>query len=157
MENTTTGKIKAADLLRTLTPDVLPGTPETRGIINGHDVARVAKAHGLPPVYVDYTAGESGRAWRPARWSVTHLDHQTDPDAHWMHHGTKVFLTLHHPGSTREAKEAARQAALAWAGERYGVTEWATIPGVFGGKALFPKPVADLVNAAVKQARKAAR
>lgn len=40
-----------------------------------------------------WTTGSSGRMWRPRGYTVHAPGYKTDPNAHWMHHGDKFFMT----------------------------------------------------------------
>lgn len=123
---------KASDALR-----------EALNVVNGHDVAKLARTAGLPDVYLTYHPNEYGRRGRFARWAVVRPGFKTDPTAHWEDRGCKTFTVYerdHKPVQLAEAK--------AWAGERYGVEAWATIPGLPGY--VFPASVVAHVKAALK-------
>jgi hypothetical protein len=96
--------------------------------------------------YIDYRAAAS-RSAVGSGWLVYRPGKTTDPKAHWADYGNKSF-----PNWTMSRAEAL-DAAKAWAGERYGVTEWQRSP--FGG--WHPAHVIEAFTAAVAAARKAAR
>jgi hypothetical protein len=77
--------------------------------------------HGNP--YVVYYAATTGRGSRYARWVVVRPGFVTDKEAHFLDQGCKVFVV-----SCKEHKEPVRLEALAWAGARYKITEWAKTP-----------------------------
>lgn len=74
-------------------------------------------------VFVSYGPGDK---WFSPRWQVVRPGFKTDPDAHWKDNGHKTFYVWR-----RDEKAAQLEAAKAWAGEKYGITEWARSP--FGG------------------------
>ena len=77
---------------------------------------------------------------RPALCRVWSPFFETDPRAHWSDHGCKTFV-----GNRAESMPL----ALAWAQEKYGVSEWA--PSPFGG-AKVPKEIRDAAKRAVLEA-----
>lgn len=121
------------------------------GCTNAYDVASLARRHGLPDVFLNYRSVQRGRGYRPAAWQVMRASEKTDPGAFWMDYGNKTFNIF-----GNGEKEASLAAAEAWAAERYGVTEWVKVPGVFGGGALFPAEVGVLVKRLIKEAKAAA-
>jgi hypothetical protein len=115
------------------------------GVHNPYNAVVFAKRRGVTPdVYIDYRPQDHLIG---ARWQVISPSHKTDPDGHWMNHGAKSFHVWN-----RRDRAAILEDAKAWAAEHYGVTEWAKITGL--APALFPKPVADVVTAAVREAAK---
>ena len=91
------------------------------GVFNPHGLA---KHCGGLTVYVEYSPQDLGRIAHFAKWQVIRIGYKTDPDGHWSDNGHKTF-TAYNP---REEKEKQLQAALAWASERYGITEWERSP-----------------------------
>lgn len=84
---------------------------------------------GKGVVFVHYASNEYGRITRGARWIVCRPGYQTDPDAHWMDHGCKVFTTFGAKGdSHKEKKESAFHAAIEWVTNRYGIGIWKRTP-----------------------------
>jgi len=76
---------------------------------------------GRGNVYVVFVAATKGRGSRGAYFSVVRPGFMTDPNAHWMDNGCKTF-------SAAGRKAEALAEALAWAGERYKITDWAKTP-----------------------------
>lgn len=96
---------------------------------------RVFNDHGFfndggDRVYIGYAPATTGLGSRAGYWSVHRfIDGQeikTDPDAHWRDYGHKTFSAY---GNKKRADALAE--AQAWAGERFGITEWTRSP--FGG------------------------
>lgn len=149
MTNYTPPLLKGQSVTRQVLRAVeLPGTRD--GIFNSHDVMTVAKEAGLLPVSVCFSPQETGRSYRAANWRVYCLGMKTDPTAHWTDYGNKTFGI-----SRRNSQEEARQDALAWATEKFGVQEWDTIPGL--RQKYFPKDVAALVKTEIKRVRREAK
>lgn len=93
---------------------------DERAIVNTWDQL-VAAGGGVAVSY--HPAND--RACMVASWTVFRVaadrrEFVTDPKAHWTDNGRKAF---HCCG--REDKARAEREALAWASERFGVTEWA--------------------------------
>lgn len=109
-------------------------------IFSPHNACTFAAEHGGTGVYLNYRAQQNGRAFVSAAWQVIRPGYKTDPGSHWQDHGHKTFLR----------STTAEQDAKAWAEERYGITEWAKIPGIRG--AWFPAGDAAIIRAAVKAA-----
>lgn len=103
------------------------------GIINPYDLCKA----GRDKVAVVYRHQELGRMNQPARWQVMGVGFQVDPDGPWYNYGAKTFIVGSHRNETHaQSKERQRQAAIAWATERYGITEWERDPfGDFQAKA----------------------
>lgn len=88
-------------------------------------------------VFLSYTS-DTGRGGRGRYWHVHRVGHKTDPDGHWHHYGNKAFSAYAvRDGMTGRA--AALEDAKAWAGERYGIIEWARTPFGSYGDATFVK------------------
>lgn len=120
------------------------------GIINSWDVMQRAHKDGLKEdVWLSYHAATTGRGSRSARWVVASKTHKTNPGAHWMDYGQKTFHV--YSGKDRAEK---LEVAKAWVAEKYGITEWAKIPGVYGAGNQFPKSVADHIKALLKEVEK---
>lgn len=83
---------------------------------------RIYGDHRIVPI-VDYTAAQPGRGYKSACWQVTQGAVPTDPGGHWRDNGRKTFNVYE-----REAKKPRLEEALAWASERFGVTEWKRDP-----------------------------
>ena len=105
-------------------------------IFNPYGIAEQQDGH---KVYIDYSPQTSGLAGLNARWSVVAVTAKTDPHGHWRDDGTKVFPCWH----PLEDKEEHRLEAIAWATERYGITEWERSP--FGS--YHPKGTLERLNA----------
>lgn len=121
------------------------------GFINAHDVVRYAVERGAgPAVYLAYRPQQSGRSSTSPAWQAIGTDHQTDPDGPFYNHGYKTFPV----SRSRGGRAGALEAAKAWGAERYGC-EWAKVK--HARNVWFPKPVADLVNQALRDAERAAR
>lgn len=122
------------------------------GIINPHDVIKYATARDVGPgVFLRYRAQDNGRGGLGAAWQVIRPGYRTDPGAS-IHDNYRKTFGRDSNGGTRET---ALVPAKTWAGARYGITDWDTIPGLTG--AVFPKPVADLIKTDLKAAAAAAR
>ena len=90
-------------------------------IINPWDLAGCQNS---PKVYVDYYPQQTGWASRSAHWSVIRVGFRTDPNATWQYGSNKTFACY----TPKQDKEPRRLDALAWATERYGITEWEFSP-----------------------------
>ena len=88
---------------------------------------------------IAYSPAQPGRGYKSACWHVIQGRLITDEDAHWRDNGKKTFNVRR-----REDKAPQLSEAMAWAGERYGVKEWAKTP--FGAYA-----PAEFVKARLKQ------
>jgi hypothetical protein len=96
---------KLTDQLKTLT------------IYNGWEFA----GNGIP--YIEYVGSDNGRLTAHyAYWHVIRPGFKTDPAN--FHRGWSKEFTV----TCREEKAKALAEAQAWAGERYGITEWAKTP-----------------------------
>lgn len=83
-------------------------------------------------------------------WTVYQRGTKTNPDGLWYHYGNKVFSAFH-PGDNGESpRAAALKTAQAWAGARYGISDWKRTP--FGGYG-----DAQFVEARLAELRKVAR
>lgn len=127
------------------------------GVINAYDFYTRSSARGaelpdlpVPPQIaglpqplprVVYSPAVQGRVGRSAEWRVVQYGVHLDPDCHWMScgigpngmHDTKPMVFAphrhRHGGTPAQARAAARDAALAWAAERWPeVAEWAEDP-----------------------------
>jgi hypothetical protein len=108
------------------------------GIVNPHEAIKYAAARGVGPgVYIHYRASDAqARIW--SAWQVLRPGFRTDPrDLATMNRQQKT-ISVH--GDRAAKLEEAKQ----WAGSRYGITEWDTIPGLPGE--VFPKAIADLIK-----------
>lgn len=94
--------------------------------------------HHIVPI-ISYSPGQRGRAYECACWQVSQGSIPTDPNAHWRDYGRKTFDVYH-----KDDKNPQREAAIAWASEHFGVTEWKREP--FGS--LMP---VEFVDARLKQ------
>lgn len=122
-------------------------------VYNAWDYIKKGLELGVDPaVGVIYSTQESGRMYRPASWAVIRPGFKTDPNAHWMDHGTKTFKV--YTPSDKADKEAQLAQAIAWATERYGYDTWVRcqFPGVW-----VPQPIYQVVTHALTKARKEAR
>jgi hypothetical protein len=114
-------------------------------IYNPHNAASYAAKHGGLGVYLHRRLQQPGRGFVSAAWQVCRPGYKTNPDGHWQDNGHQTFtIGLRHTAAEAET------AAKAWAEERYGITEWAKIPGL--RRAWFPAGDAAIVEAAVKEA-----
>lgn len=100
-------KVKLVDALR------------ERKIYNDHGL--LLALGGKTDICISYAPYEH-RSVRTRRTHVYSPSHHTDPDAWWGNHGKKTFI-----GKRSESMPK----AIAWASEKYGITEWSTSP--FGG------------------------
>jgi hypothetical protein len=121
-------------------------------VVNGNGLLRWARQAGVdtPDVYLSYRPADNGRAAISAAWQVNSLSHRTDPDAHWRDYGTKTFTVPY-----RGDRNATLEQAQTWTEGRYGITEWAKMPGLPGY--LFPKALVDAAKAAIRQAKRDAK
>ena len=94
-------------------------------VFNAHGFATTHNPHS--EVFIEYSAGETGRASRTAAWRVYRIGFQTDPETHWMNYGNKTFF-IQGEGPHSELKTSIFEEARAWAEERYGISEWARTP-----------------------------
>lgn len=120
------------------------------GIVNASDAMRLAAGYDGPDIVLSYTAADNGRGGRGAYWSVWSPSHKTHPRGHWSDHGHKAF-SVFGPGKHSTVKAETEATARAWAAERYGVTEWAKVPGVYGAPWL-PAAAADVIQRLVREA-----
>lgn len=93
------------------------------GIRNPHNIASQGPR---PQVVIDYYPQDLGRGGHGAKWKVFEIGVQTDPTAPWYEHGNKAFYPRY--PLNKENKDACRDAAMAWAAERYGIKEWERSP-----------------------------
>lgn len=112
-------------------------------IFNGHKA--VEKSGVEPGVYLSYVPNGQ---WNSSRWCVVRPGFNTDPDAHFMDDGNKVFPLHQHEHSRVDALRAAQE----WCEKRYGFEpgDWGTIPGLSGYS--FPGVIVRAVKEYVKQA-----
>ncbi len=61
--------------------------------------------------------------WHRAQFKVIRPGFKTDPNAHWMDDGCKVFYL-----SGRDKFQETLKEAQDWAGEKYGIKEWVKTP-----------------------------
>lgn len=122
------------------------------GIHNAHGAMTKAVAAGYdgPDIILDYKPGETGRISRSAHWSVWSPSHKTNPGGHWQDYGQQVFLVVGR-GKHSEVKAETEQQARKWAAEKYGVTEWAKVPGIYGGP-YFPVAAAQVIKRLIREA-----
>ncbi len=120
------------------------------GIFNGHNAMTAAKAAGYdgPDILLTYAPTDTGRGGRSAYWRVSSLSHKTDPDGHWQDYGHKTF-TVWGTGTHAEIKTRTLKSAQEWAAARYGVTEWAKVPGLPGY--LLPVQAAAVVKGLLRE------
>jgi hypothetical protein len=125
------GMSKTIDLLRTA------GVFNDHGFFDGSDGPR---SEVWVAYFSDLSRGGHGRYARVYRRS-----HETDPAGPWYHNGNKAFY-----GVTRTSEGMTQRAhclALAqeWAGEQYGITEWARTPfGGYGDAGFVKRRLAEL-------------
>lgn len=104
--------------------------------------SRAPVIDGVPnPVpLILYTAAERGRGYRSACWRISRKGYETDPKAHWRDYGNKTLNVYEGAG-----KESQRLAAIKWASNRYGVTEWSRTPfGAYAPSAFVKARLAQL-------------
>lgn len=85
-------------------------------IVNAWDFA----GHGN--VYIEFCAAIRGRWAMPAKWIVRRPGHDTYAGGPWYDFGNKALRCSRI--TRREALEEIKQ----WAGEKYGIKEWARTP-----------------------------
>ena len=88
-----------------------------RHIINTYNLANLQDE---PKVWVTYTPSEIGRSMVVSGWSVHRVGYYTDPNKRYQ---SKAFVNY-----GRHDKEEKRLQALAWAEERYKITDWERSP-----------------------------
>jgi len=81
-------------------------------IYNSHGIAQKA----VNKLFLTFTSAETGRASRPAKWSVFGMGFATDPHAHWQEMGNKTFTV-----GRRDEKEPMRLEAVKWVKEKYDI------------------------------------
>ena len=104
-----------------------------------HNAYNLAKVQIEPKVFIPYSPQEIGMASQFAKWQVYRIGWKTDPEAHWTNDGQKTF-NVFRPATPE--KEEQRLAAISWATEKYGISEWERSP--FGSY----HPVGTLAKAA---------
>lgn len=109
-------------------------------VYNDHNLLSRFSIAQRRAVCVSYSPSES-QSVSCAQSQVWSPFFKTHPDAHWSDRGYKSFVGH---------RNKSMPLALAWASERYGITEWA--PSPFGG-AKVPKEIRDAAERAVKVAR----
>lgn len=106
---------------------IKPTKQALRALLNITNPHNLCAQFGDPThrIYLDYGRSSSGRGPGIAQWQVVQPGGKTDSDGPWYNHGHKTFMlaTTHMPSFT-ERKEAARQLAVVWAREKYGITDW---------------------------------
>ena len=107
------------------------------GIHNPHNYSARARDLGGVGVYLSRRPAQRGRASLVAAWQVIRPGYKTDPDGYWRDAGHKTFNIWDYSTPT-QARQAARQAAIDWANQRYGTSAW--VPGPFRGTLI---PVED--------------
>ena len=112
-------------------------------IINTFDVLRRFADKGKD-IACSYFPKDNSRGGRSARVTVFSPSHQTDPSAHWLNRGCKTFLGK---------KNVSLPLALAWAQEKYGISEWSTVP-TRTAKDLVPKIVHDRLMRYIHELRR---
>jgi hypothetical protein len=94
------------------------------GVCNSHGFYTGDEPRGQ--VFVFYAPGDT---WHPQNWSVARKGYSLGSD---NLNRAKEFLLFSTGGSSHsERKALALEQARAWAGERYGISEWGQDP--FGG------------------------
>ena len=111
------------------------------GVFNDYNLLTLFATDKSRAVAVSYTPWETTRVL-PAASAVSSPFFQTDPGSSWFDRGRKTFV-----GNRAESMPL----ALAWAQEKYCITEWA--PSPFGGSKV-PKYIRDAAERAVKEAKR---
>lgn len=104
-------------------------------------------------VFISYRPQGVGRDMTVAAWMVYRVGYKTNPDGPGYDHGNKSF-TLPNAGmdvTLKERKAEALAEAQKWAGEKYGISEWAKDPYGSYGEAEFVKARVKELKAAVKE------
>ena len=86
-------------------------------LVNSYELC----ARGGGKVWIAYRSRDL-RSCIPSAWRVIGLDFDTDPKAHWADYRCKSFMPFH------KTRAEALAEAQKWAGERYGIAEWARDP-----------------------------
>ena len=106
------------------------------GVFNAYEFA----GHGM--VFLDYRGWDSVTRVTSS-WFVVRHGFVTDAKAHWSDNGCKTFPGRKNSTALYEAK--------AWAGEKYGITEWAKTPYGTWMEAAFVKRRVKELKAEVKR------
>jgi hypothetical protein len=109
------------------------------GIYNSFLVSTVKDTENGNP-YVAYSTPTTGLGSRSGRWTINRPGYKTDSkEGHWTDNYNKTFSCF-----GREDKELRRIEAIAWASQRYGISnsDWEKDP--FG--AYHPKEVLERVK-----------
>jgi hypothetical protein len=106
--------------------------------MNSWEAAMAARAAGHPDVFLSYRSRNGHRDVTPNGWQVIRPEYKTDPDGQWFYQYNKTFVG--------NKNSEALQQAMAWASDKYGVTEWVKVPGFQGD--YFPAEAAPAIKAA---------
>lgn len=106
-------------------------------VFNTHEILSRFGAKGLDVAALYVTP--SARSVMARATMIYSPSHQTNPNAAWYDNGCKSFVGT---------KEKSMPKAIAWASEKYGITEWATCP--FDRSAKIPAEVLTAAKEAVK-------
>lgn len=121
-------------------------------IFNSYSWMTYAVEHGAKDVpFISFRPIQHGRGYRSAAWQVILPGRRTDTEAAWYDNGHKTFIVSDFGDRTKENQLAA---ALTWASERYGVTDWVRLTLL--GTAYVPCEAHVIVMTDLKAARKAA-
>lgn len=107
-------------------------------IVNTYDLL-VKFGVGGRDVACGFTGAGDARSCRCAATQVWRPKHNTDPRAAWYNYGRKTFVG---------ARAESLPQAIAWATERYGITEWVSDPTDKNTK--IPREVLDAALAFLK-------
>jgi len=132
------------------------GIANTYGLLYAHGVLnssypfdrpRPPRVDGLPrPVpMIQFFPADRGRGGWWAYWAVTQPGVDLDPGAHWHYKDHRGGSRKAFQVNGRDEKQPQFDAAVAWAMDRFGITEWAREPfGSYVPKAFLDARMAQL-------------
>lgn len=91
-------------------------------VFNPHNFTSI----GGGKVWVEYDPQQTGRmaVGHASGYNVHGVGFKVDPDGPWYNYGAAVFTPFHYKGDRHKARDE----ALKWASEQFGITEWVKAP-----------------------------